>query len=274
MVYSDEDKTDGEMRTFFEPNKKDDFNLDLLLSNNYICHFTIIKSELMKALKFRPEFDGAQDHDIFLRVVQYCLIQDNLKKDHFDVLQKRIGHVSRVLYHWRCHTSSTAENPASKLYAYEAGGRAIEDFCKKAGWQVTVQPTDHLGFFRVNYELGLMRERGRVGAIGGPIISQGKIVSGALKKDGTPIYYGLNKHYSGYMHKAILMQEVDALDLANIRVREEVKDIFIECLKLFSVDIKSKKGEDFQNRKSASLEFARRLHEKGYCMVYDPQMVK
>ena len=117
MLYSDEDKGDGEMKRFYEPHRKVKFNLDLILSNNYICHFLVMKRELIQSLGLRGEFDGAQDHDLVLRAARRLWEEP-----------ERIVHVPHILYHWRCHTGSTAENPESKRYAYEAGRRAVADF--------------------------------------------------------------------------------------------------------------------------------------------------
>ena len=49
---------------YYDPNHKEDFNYDLILSNNYICHFLVMDADLMKKLAFRPECDGAQDYDL------------------------------------------------------------------------------------------------------------------------------------------------------------------------------------------------------------------
>ena len=109
MLYSDEDKCDGEGRIYYEPNFKEDFNLDLLLTNNYICHFMVMEAGMMKELLLRGEYNGAQDFDLVLRAA-----------DRLFGREDRIAHIPKVLYHWRCHTLSTAENPQSKLYAYDA----------------------------------------------------------------------------------------------------------------------------------------------------------
>ena len=61
FLYSDEDKCDGEAQNTYEPHRKTDFNLDLLLSNNYICHFLVMDAAVMKRLRLRTGFDGAQD---------------------------------------------------------------------------------------------------------------------------------------------------------------------------------------------------------------------
>ena len=69
LLYSDEDKCDETGQHYYEPNIKSNFNFDFLLSNNYICHFLVLKAEVIKKLGFRPEYDGAQDYDLILRAV-------------------------------------------------------------------------------------------------------------------------------------------------------------------------------------------------------------
>ena len=124
MLYSDEDKADGDMAKFYEPHRKPGLNLDLLFSNNYICHFLVMKRELMQELGFRQKFDGAQDYDLTLRAVGKLIYEEKRGRD-------AVAHIPKTLYHWRCHTASTAENPESKRYAYEAGKMALEDFLEK-----------------------------------------------------------------------------------------------------------------------------------------------
>ena len=70
-VYTDEDKVTTDLSEHFQPHLKPDFNLDLLRSNNYICHFFVARqSVIRKAGGFRQEFDGAQDHDFIFRCVE------------------------------------------------------------------------------------------------------------------------------------------------------------------------------------------------------------
>ena len=119
VFYSDEDKMDMDGGALFDPHFKPDFNPDLLCSVNYICHQFAVSRELMeKAGGFRSEYDGAQDYDLILRCTEAA---------------KGVWHIPRVLYHWRCHQGSTASNPQSKLYAFEAGARAIMDHYARAG---------------------------------------------------------------------------------------------------------------------------------------------
>lgn len=111
-LYTDEDKVTTELDEHFQPHLKPDFNLDLLRSNNYICHFFVVRRSIVeKAGGFRKEFDGAQDYDFIFRCTENA---------------REVLHVPEILYHWRTHKASTADNPASKMYAFEAGKRAIE----------------------------------------------------------------------------------------------------------------------------------------------------
>lgn len=136
-VYTDEDKVTTELDEYFQPHLKPDFNLDLLRSNNYICHFFVVRrSVVKKAGGFRQEFDGAQDHDFIFRCVE---------------IARKVGHIPEILYHWRTHKASTADNPASKMYAFDAGKRAIEAHLERTGTEGVVTHTPDLGFFRVKY---------------------------------------------------------------------------------------------------------------------------
>ena len=66
-----------------------------------------MESKLLKSLQFRPEFDGAQDYDLVLRCVAEVLTGGQ-------TAEKRILHIPKVLYHWRCHEASTAANQTAK----------------------------------------------------------------------------------------------------------------------------------------------------------------
>lgn len=136
-VYTDEDKVTTDLSEHFQPHFKPDFNLDLLRSNNYITHFFVVRTRLAReAGGFRREFDGAQDYDFIFRCTEGA---------------KKVLHVPEVLYHWRTHKASTADNPASKMYAFEAGKRAIEAHLARCGQEGTVSLRKDLGFYRVEY---------------------------------------------------------------------------------------------------------------------------
>lgn len=228
VVYTDEDKINEDGSIWFEPNYKPDFNFDFLLANNYFCHFTILRSDLMKKLLLRREYDGAQDYDLFLRAV-YEIEKERGDKGSpamlypGDYMRSKIGHVPKVLYHWRAHMASTADNPESKRYAYEAGKRALEDFVAKNGWKAEVRHTKHLGFYDISYEPDIFAVRRDVTAICGRVVQNGRVVKGPVV-DGKMLFEGMNVAYSGYMHKAALKLEADGADEACIRWREELPE--------------------------------------------------
>lgn len=149
MVYTDEDKLSPEGE-HFQPHFKPDFNLDLLRSNNYICHFLLVQRSLCEeAGPVSSAFDGAQDYDFILRCAEAAMGGE--VKAGADPGFTGILHVPEVLYHWRTHAASTADNPVSKAYAFEAGQRAIEAHLARLGVPGTVRQTADLGFYEVFY---------------------------------------------------------------------------------------------------------------------------
>lgn len=139
VIYSDEDKVTTDLSEHFQPFMKPDFNLDLLRANNYICHFFVAEKELAEQVGgFHGEYNGAQDYDLILRCTERA---------------EKIAHIPRILYHWRVHKASTADNPASKMYAFDAGKRAIEEHLKRCGEKGIVSHTKDLGFYRVQYQV-------------------------------------------------------------------------------------------------------------------------
>ncbi len=239
LLYSDEDKCNQDRTSYYEPHFKTDFNFDLLLSNNYICHFLVIKRELLQSLGFRKEYDGAQDFDLVLRAVEQILSGQTSqwnndfggrKPEESMLRQSQIVHIPKVLYHWRCHTGSTAQNPQSKQYAYEAGKRAVQDMARRMGWKAEAVHLKHLGFYGLNYEPDMLTVRKDVGAVGGKLMHHGRIAGGAYTRDGKVLYRGLKEGYSGYMHRGALLQNVDAVDIRSIRVNPACKEIFLEIV--------------------------------------------
>ena len=279
MIYSDEDKCDGTGSVYSCPHRKLDFNLDLFLTNNYICHFTMIRADIIKELGFRPTYDGAQDYDLFLRVVLLIIRLAKQKKKECKIkcsadcqekrtieyhiseaLTERICHVPKILYHWRCHEASTAKNPESKLYAYEAGRYALEDWYRRMEIKVTVEHSKHLGFYDTIYVKNIFQSRPDIGVIGGKLTHANKVTGGAMEADGTVIYDKLPRKYSGYMNRGILTQDVTALDLRCMKVRPELKEQYREYLSRLSDEDPIK----------LSLEFSEYVRGQGYFLVYVP----
>jgi len=252
LIYSDEDKTDAKGKTFYEPNRKINLNMDMILTNNYICHLAFLEKNLMKELRFRSEFDGAQDYDLFLRAIK------SMEDPEGETL-----HVPKILYHWRAHSLSTAGNTDAKEYAYEAGRRAVDDYCKSMGWAVTVSHTAHLGFYHIEYKNLLFSTRPYIGMLCGPLYKFGKISGGAMREDGTVIYRGLTKGMGGYMHRGSLIQQVEAADVRNMRINPVLENLYDEM-------VESKLAKNAPDYVDISLAFCKKVRELGYKILYDP----
>ena len=135
LVYSDEDKIEPDGR-HSEPFFKPEFSPDLLMSMNYIGHLTVVRRSLLEETGgFRPGFEGSQDYDLLLRLVERT---------------RRIAHLPRILYHWRKSRGSVAADPAAKVYAYEAAVRALEETLARRGQPGKVETTGP-GRYRVRY---------------------------------------------------------------------------------------------------------------------------
>lgn len=139
MIYTDEDKIDMSGKEHFMPHFKSDFNIDMLRSTNYFCHLVVVKREIFEKVgPLNSEFDGAQDFDFVLRCVEKC---------------SNIKHIPKILYHWRAHKDSTAENPESKDYAFKAGARAVQAHYDRVGLKAKVEETKYKGIYRTKYIL-------------------------------------------------------------------------------------------------------------------------
>jgi GT2 family glycosyltransferase len=133
VVYTDEDRVlaDG---TRFGQVLKPDWSPELLGGGMYACHLIVYRRELIeRAGRFRGDYDGSQDFDLLLRIA-----------DHTD----RVGHVPRVLYHWRAHSASVAIDHRSKPYAFDAAERALSEHLRRRGIDGAVQRTALPGLYR------------------------------------------------------------------------------------------------------------------------------
>lgn len=126
LVYSDHDYIDETGSQRFNPLFKPDWSPEIMLSANYITHLTVLRLAVVRDLGgFDPGTDGAQDWDLFLRVIERTT---------------QIAHIPRILYHWRTHSASTALNPNAKNYAEGAQLRSIQAHLDRTGLpaQITV----------------------------------------------------------------------------------------------------------------------------------------
>jgi GT2 family glycosyltransferase/SAM-dependent methyltransferase/peptidoglycan hydrolase CwlO-like protein len=117
FIYSDEDIIDETGQRLY-PSFKPDWSPDLLLSYMYTCHLSIFRKKLVEESGgFRPEYDGSQDHDLVLRLIERT---------------KNIYHIPKILYHWRVTSQSAAGGHSEvKPYAHIAGKKAIKDYLQR-----------------------------------------------------------------------------------------------------------------------------------------------
>jgi O-antigen biosynthesis protein len=134
IIYTDEDKLSMgglHLRPVFKP----DWDPDLLLTYNYICHLVVCKRELVRrAGGFRLGFDGSQDYDLLLRLTE---LTDN------------IFHIPKVLYHWRMIPGSAAFVVDAKSKAFERAKLALVDALQRRGIQAEVLDGETQGTFRI-----------------------------------------------------------------------------------------------------------------------------
>lgn len=140
FIYSDEDKVDEKGRRnnpFFKP----DWSPDQFLSHNYICHFSVIRREIVQRVGgFREEYDGSQDYDLFLRVTE--MLDD-----------EEIAHIPKILYHWRMIQGSAADSVEAKPYAIVAAKKALADALYRRGVKASVADGPFSSSYRVRYEI-------------------------------------------------------------------------------------------------------------------------
>ena len=264
LIYSDEDKTDTYFEKFYEPNFKPKLNEDLIMTNNYICHLSLYRTDVIKYLKLRSLYDGAQDFDLVLRALKFA------KDTYKGKWNRYICHVPYVLYHWRCHSESTADNPKSKQYAYDNGLKAVQSYIDDNGWKAKAVSTEHVGFYRVEYENDIFSERPEVGILCGPLHKGKYICGGAMNKKGEPIYKGLNRNYSGYLHRASMVQDVDAGDIRNMLIKDDLKGLFKETTGLtYPVLAEDLKGLNEEQIIAKSVKFSKAVTGKGMLICYD-----
>ena len=141
-LYCDEttfsgDSIDHMLTMHFKP----DYAIDNLRANNYICHFSVFHRDLLQGEElFRSKFDGSQDHDMILRLTDRA---------------KKIVHVPKLLYYWRSHAGSTAQDIGAKSYAIEAARGAVADHLRRHGFR-HFKITSTRAFetiFKISYEI-------------------------------------------------------------------------------------------------------------------------
>ena len=138
FIYSDEDKITGKgvrKDPFFKP----DWSPDMFLSYNYMCHFSVIRRKIVEAIGgFREGFEGSQDYDLFLRVVEKT---------------QRIAHIPKILYHWRSIEGSIGKSAEAKMYAYEGAKRSLNEYIQRIGSVGDVFDGYWIGTYHIKYKI-------------------------------------------------------------------------------------------------------------------------
>jgi O-antigen biosynthesis protein len=141
FIYSDEDKID-ESGKRFDPYFKPDWNPDLLRSQNYTCHLSVFRRDLVESAGgFRAGFEGSQDWDLTLRVTE------RLDPRH-------ILHIPKILYHWRAIEGSTSLAGSAKSYTLEAAQRALASHIERLGLPAALEAVPG-GHWRIRYHVPL-----------------------------------------------------------------------------------------------------------------------
>lgn len=141
IIYSDEDKiTTTGVR--FNPYFKPDWNPELFLAQNYLCHLTVYRSSMVAAVGgMRPGVDGAQDWDLAWRIAERST-------------PDQIRHIPHVLYHWRVVEGSTAQSTSFKPYVLEAQRKVVSDHLARCAEDASVEILEGISQLRVHRRLG------------------------------------------------------------------------------------------------------------------------
>jgi glycosyltransferase involved in cell wall biosynthesis len=138
FIYSDEDKLSEDGKKRKDPFFKPDWSPDTFMSLMYTCHFSIFRKTLIDELGgLRVGFEGSQDYDLVLRLMERTY---------------NIGHVAKILYHWRERKESTASSMTAKPYIVESTKKAKEEAIERRGLKGHLEWIDEVAQFRVVYE--------------------------------------------------------------------------------------------------------------------------
>jgi GT2 family glycosyltransferase len=131
LLYSDEDRIEHDdygrcvhHTPFFKP----DFDPDLLLSLNYICHLVVVRRDVLTRIGgLRSGYEGAQDHDLLLRCAEV-------------LAESEIVHIPRVLYHWRVTPGSVSGSPQRAEQIQDHIVAAVDDHLQRRNLPAKAEP--------------------------------------------------------------------------------------------------------------------------------------
>lgn len=206
LAYSDADRIDSEgqrSRPFF----KVDWNYDLFLAQNYLNHLTAIEASLLHSIGgWREGYEGSQDYDLYLRVIEQI--------DSSEVL-----HIPHVLYHWREIETSFSQSRLGA--AVQAARQAIRDHLARTQRQATVSaPPGALIYNHIRWSLPETRPRIALVPLGEPCAA----VNALAKNDSSTLGMDIEvqwtdaiggDEYLAWLAKALARNSADVILLLN-----------------------------------------------------------
>ena len=139
FIYTDENTFSEEARDAYNPHFKPDFSPDTLRSYNYICHLSVFSRELLDSVGyFRSEYDGSQDYDLILRLTEKA---------------KKVFHIRKILYYWRAHKNSVAQDVGAKPYTVTAAKKALAAHLERCGLKGEVLDSSVPTTYHIKYEI-------------------------------------------------------------------------------------------------------------------------
>lgn len=139
FIYTDENTFSEEPRDAYNPHFKPDFSPDTLRSYNYICHLSAFSRELLDSVGyFRSEYDGSQDYDLILRLTEKA---------------KKVFHIRKILYYWRAHKNSVAQDVGAKPYTVTAAKKALAAHLERCGLKGEVLGSSVPTTYHIKYEI-------------------------------------------------------------------------------------------------------------------------
>ena len=204
FLYSDEIVLSDDFKQLGGYHFKPDFAPDYLRGVNYITHLAVFSRKLLDAAGAyeSPEYDGAQDHDLILRLTEKAA---------------KIHHIKKSLYVWRAAAGSTAQTMDAKPYAIAAGERAINAHLQRVGLQGEARAIPGApGAFQLHYEL-----------TGHPLITvmiPNKDHTDDLDRCLTSLYKN-----AGYDNFEVLVIENNSTDPETERYYAEIPQKFADC---------------------------------------------
>ncbi len=140
FIYSDEALFDTDWKNPIVAHFKPDFSYYYLTNCNYICHLACMKRSIFTMLGgLQSSYDGAQDHDLFLKVTE----QPDVK----------IHHIPKVLYYWRVHAQSTSGGVGAKPYVTRNAIKALDDHLARIGVQGKAVEGKFGSTYKIDYAL-------------------------------------------------------------------------------------------------------------------------